>query len=115
MAARPGHNGHRAGGSREGDAGAGAKDGVDGSGRRGFTVTIFENPTFSLEGDVAARRFILDGPDEPAVLVGHSYGSVAISETGTHEAGSSLVYIAAFAPDKGESVRALIADPPPRR
>ncbi|GAA1846922.1 alpha/beta hydrolase [Asanoa iriomotensis] len=79
----------------------------------GFTVKIVQNPTLSLEGDVAATRFVLDGLDGPAVLVGHSYGGAVISEAGTHDAVAALVYVAAFAPDKGESVNTLIADPPP--
>ncbi|MFI6294671.1 alpha/beta fold hydrolase [Nonomuraea sp. NPDC050790] len=95
---------------------------VDGSGwqgvhddltRDGFRVHIVQNPTLSLEGDVAATRQILDGLDGPAVLVGHSYGGVVISEAGTHPNVAALAYIAAFAPDKGESVNSLIADPPP--
>jgi pimeloyl-ACP methyl ester carboxylesterase len=79
----------------------------------GFTVKIVQNPTLSLAEDAAATRFILDGLDGPAVLVGHSYGGAVISEAGTHEAVAALVYIAAFAPDKGESVNTLIADPAP--
>lgn len=95
---------------------------VDGSGWQavhrqlttdGFTVKIVQNPTLSLAGDVAATHFILDGLDGPAVLVGHSYGGVVISEAGGHDKVAALVYIAAFAPDKGESVNTLIADPPP--
>ncbi|MDX3107622.1 alpha/beta fold hydrolase [Nonomuraea angiospora] len=95
---------------------------VDGSGwqgvydqlaRDGFGVRIVQNPTLSLEGDVAATRQVLDGLDGPAVLVGHSYGGVVISEAGTHPNVAALAYIAAFAPDKGESVSSLIADPPP--
>ncbi|WP_405098316.1 alpha/beta fold hydrolase [Micromonospora sp. NBC_01412] len=95
---------------------------VDGSGwqavhrlltRDGFTVKVVQNPTLSLEGDVAATRYILGGLDGPAVLVGHSYGGAVISEAGAHERVAALVYIAAFAPDKGESVNTLIADPPP--
>ena len=79
----------------------------------GFTVKIVQNPTLSLAEDAAATRFILDGLDGPAVLVGHSYGGAVISEAGTHDAVAALVYIAAFAPDKGESVNTLIADPSP--
>ncbi|SCL30191.1 Pimeloyl-ACP methyl ester carboxylesterase [Micromonospora rhizosphaerae] len=95
---------------------------VDGSGwqgvydqltKDGFNVTIVQNPTVSLEGDVAATRWVLDGQDGPVVLVGHSYGGVVISEAGNHPNVAALVYIAAFAPDKGESVQTLIADPPP--
>ncbi|MEW2331958.1 alpha/beta hydrolase [Micromonospora chersina] len=95
---------------------------VDGSGWQavhrlltsdGFSVKVVQNPTLSLEGDVAATRYILDGLEGPAVLVGHSYGGAVISEAGTHPGVAALVYIAAFAPDKGESVNTLIADPPP--
>ncbi|WP_371782324.1 alpha/beta fold hydrolase [Streptosporangium subroseum] len=95
---------------------------VDGSGwqsvyddlaRDGFHVRIVQNPTLSLDGDVAAARRVLDALDGPAVLVGHSYGGAVISEAGTHPNVAALAYIAAFAPDKGESVNTLIADPPP--
>ncbi|MEV6040462.1 alpha/beta hydrolase [Nonomuraea sp. NPDC052116] len=95
---------------------------VDGSGwqgvydelsREGFRIRIVQNPTISLEGDVAATRQVLDSLDGPAVLVGHSYGGAVISEAGTHPNVAALAYIAAFAPDKGESVNTLIADPPP--
>jgi pimeloyl-ACP methyl ester carboxylesterase len=95
---------------------------VDGSGWQGvhdaltadgYRVSVVQNPTQSLEGDVEATQRILDELDGDAVLVGHSYGGVVITEAGTHPSVSALVYIAAFAPDKGESVNSLIADPPP--
>ena len=95
---------------------------VDGSGWRGvydalraddYHVSVVQNPTLSLEGDVATTKRVLDAQDGPTVLVGHSYGGAVISEAGNHENVSALVYIAAFAPDKGESVNTLIADPPP--
>jgi pimeloyl-ACP methyl ester carboxylesterase len=95
---------------------------VDGSGWQGvydvlkaggYHVVIVQNPTLSLAGDVAATHLVLDGLDGPAVLVGHSYGGVVITEAGNHEKAGSLAYIAAFAPDKGESVTTLLADPPP--
>jgi len=66
-----------------------------------------------LEGDVAATKQVIDAHDEPVILVGHSYGGAVITEAGTHPKVAALVYIAAFAPDKGESVNTLIADPPP--
>jgi pimeloyl-ACP methyl ester carboxylesterase len=74
---------------------------------------LVQNPTLTLQGDAEATRQILDLQDGPTVLVGHSYGGAVISEAGTHERVSALVYIAAFAPDKGESVNTLIANPPP--
>jgi pimeloyl-ACP methyl ester carboxylesterase len=95
---------------------------VDGSGwrgvydqlrARGHRVAVVQNPTVSLEGDVAATKQVLDDLDGQAVLVGHSYGGVVITETGSDPRVAGLVYIAAFAPDKGESVNTLIADPPP--
>lgn len=95
---------------------------VDGSGwepvyqrlrHEGFTVTIVQNPTLSLEGDVAATRLVLDAQDRPVVLVGHSYGGAVITEAGTHPKVSGLVYICAFAPDAGESVQALLEDRSP--
>lgn len=95
---------------------------VDGAGWRGvydilkgdgFNVSIVQNPTISLAGDVSATRMILDSQPGPAILVGHSYGGVVITESGTHPKVAGLVYITAFAPDKGESVNSLIANPPP--
>ena len=95
---------------------------VDGSGWRGvydhltadgYRVAVVQNPTLSLGGDVAATRQVLDSLDGPAVLVGHSYGGVVITEAGHHPNVAALVYITAFAPDAGESVSSLIADPPP--
>ncbi|MBG0851812.1 alpha/beta hydrolase [Streptomyces spinoverrucosus] len=95
---------------------------VDGSGWKGvydlltadgYHVTVVQNPTLSLSGDVAATKLVLDAQDGPTVLVGHSYGGAVISEAGNHEKVSALAYIAAFAPDKDESVNTLIADPPP--
>jgi pimeloyl-ACP methyl ester carboxylesterase len=95
---------------------------VDGSGwegvyhllkHEGFNVSVVQNPTLSLEGDVAATRQVLDKQDGPTILVGHSYGGAVVTEAGRHSNVAGLVYIAAFAPDHGESVSTLIADPPP--
>jgi pimeloyl-ACP methyl ester carboxylesterase len=95
---------------------------VDGSGwrgvydeltREGFRVSIVQNATLSLESDIATTHQVLDALEGPTVLVGHSYGGVVITEAGNHPNVAALVYIAAFAPDKGESVSTLIADPPP--
>ena len=95
---------------------------VDGAGWRGvygllkkdgFNVSIVQNPTISLAGDVAATSLTLDSLADPAVLVGHSYGGAVITEAGTHPKVTGLVYVTAFAPDKGESVNSLIANPPP--
>ena len=95
---------------------------VDGSGWEGvyklltrdaFEVSVVQNPTVSLDSDVEATLQVLDRQSGPTILAGHSYGGVVITEAGTHENVAGLVYIAAFAPDQGESVSSLIADPPP--
>jgi pimeloyl-ACP methyl ester carboxylesterase len=95
---------------------------VDGSGWRGvydilsndgYDVTVVQNPTLSLEGDVAAAKRIIDAQGEPVILVGHSYGGAVITGAGTDPNVAALVYIAAFAPDEGESVNTRIADFPP--
>jgi pimeloyl-ACP methyl ester carboxylesterase len=95
---------------------------VDGSGwakvyailkKDGYKVTIVQNPTTSLADDVAITRRAIALQDGPVVLVGHSYGGVVVSEAGSDPKVRSLVYIAAFAPDAGESVQSLIANPPP--
>ena len=74
----------------------------------GYNVSIVQNPTTSLADDVAATRLALARVQGPAVLVGHSYGGVVITEAGTDPKVAGLVYITAFAPDKGESVETLI-------
>jgi pimeloyl-ACP methyl ester carboxylesterase len=91
---------------------------VDGSGWRavhdllrqdGYHVAVVQNPTLSLEGDAAATRMIVDAQDGPVVLVGHSYGGAVITQAGTDQNVAALVYLAAFAPDKDESVNTLLA------
>ena len=79
----------------------------------GYSVSVVQNPTLSLDGDVAATRQVIDAQIDPVVLVGHSYGGVVVTEAGTHPKVTGLAYIAAFAPDTGESVNTLIANPPP--
>src|SRR5277367_5599439 len=95
---------------------------VDGSGweavsnlltRQGYNVSIVQNPTTTLAADVAATNQILDEQDGDVILVGHSYGGVVITEAGRHPKVKRLVYVTAFAPDAGESVASLIANPPP--
>jgi len=81
--------------------------------RDGYNVSIVQNPTTSLEDDVAVTKLILAAQEGPTILVGHSYGGAVITEAGNHPKVSALVYIAAFAPDKGESVGSLIKDPLP--
>jgi pimeloyl-ACP methyl ester carboxylesterase len=95
---------------------------VDGSGwqgvydaltKKGYKVTIVQNPTTSLADDVAVTRRAIDAQDGPVILVGHSYGGVVITEAGNDPKVESLVYVTAFAPDAGESVETLIANPAP--
>lgn len=95
---------------------------VDGSGWRdvydilnndGFNISVVQNPTASLQGDVSVTQLTLNEQAGPVVLVGHSYGGAVITEAGNHPKVERLVYITAFAPDKGESVNTLIANPPP--
>jgi len=95
---------------------------VDGSGweavhnileKDGYAVTVVQNPTISLQGDVAVTKRAIATQKGPVLLVGHSYGGVVITEAGNDPKVKGLVYVAAFAPDKGESVSSLIANPPP--
>jgi len=95
---------------------------VDGSGwegvykilsKDGYKVTVVQNPTISLEDDVAFTKRALAAQDGPAILVGHSYGGAVITEAGNDPKVAGLVYIAAFAPDAGESVSSLLAKPTP--
>ena len=79
----------------------------------GYNVSIVQNPTTSLADDVAATRRTIAQAQGPVVLVGHSYGGVVVSEAGRDPKVEALVYVAAFAPDKGESVETLIKNPPP--
>jgi pimeloyl-ACP methyl ester carboxylesterase len=94
---------------------------VDGSGwedvykilrKDGYDVSIVQNPTTSLADDVAVTRRVIAAQKGPVTLVGHSYGGAVVTEAGNDERVGALVYIAAFAPDKGESVGSLIKDPP---
>lgn len=80
---------------------------------RGFEVGVVQNPTISLAGDVAATRAVIEAQSNSVVLVGHSYGGAVITEAGTHPKVAGLVFVAAFAPDAGESVGSLSANPPP--
>ncbi len=95
---------------------------VDGSGwegvynilkKDGYNVSIVQNPTTSLADDVAFTKRIIAAQPGKSILVGHSYGGVVVTEAGTDPKVAGLVYIAAFAPDKGESVASLIKNPAP--
>ncbi len=95
---------------------------VDGSGwesvyniltKKGYHVTVVQNPTVTLDGDVAVAKRAIDAQDGPVILVGHSYGGAVISQAGTDPKVAGLVYITAFALDNGESVGSLLKNPPP--
>ena len=80
--------------------------------RDGYSVYVVQEPLTSLDADIAATRIVLDRSG-PAVLVGHSWGGMIITEAGSHPAARSLVYVAAFEPEVGESAGALQAKMPP--
>ena len=78
-----------------------------------YIVSIVQNPTISLAGDVAVTKRVIAAQNGPVILVGHSYGGAVITEAGNDPKVAGLVYITAFAPDRGESVSSLIKDPVP--
>ncbi len=95
---------------------------VDGSGWEGvykilkrdaYDVHVVQNATQSLADDVAATHAAIDAQGRPVILVGHSYGGAVITEAGSHPKVVGLIYVTAFAPDGGESVATLIANPAP--
>lgn len=79
---------------------------------RGFNVTIVQQPITSLADDIAATGRVLALQDGPTLLVGHSYGGIVITEAGHDEKVAGLVYVAAFQPDKGESLLGLASSKP---
>jgi pimeloyl-ACP methyl ester carboxylesterase len=80
--------------------------------QRGFNVTIVQQPIRSLADDIAATNRVLDLQDGPTLLVGHSYGGMVITEAGNNSVVAGLVYVAAFQPDKGESLLSLASSKP---
>ena len=81
--------------------------------KKGYNVTIVQNPLSSLEDDVNATNLALDKQDGPTILVGHSWGGTVITEAGNHPKVAALVYVAALQPDNGEnSVQWLQTAPP---
>jgi pimeloyl-ACP methyl ester carboxylesterase len=95
---------------------------VDGSGwegvykilkNDGYNVVVVQNPTITLADDVSVTRRAIDSAGGDVILVGHSYGGAVITQAGNDPQVTGLVYITAFAPDKGESVASLIAHPVP--
>jgi len=95
---------------------------VDGSGwegvynilkKDGYSVGVVQNATKSHADDVATTKQVIAAQNDSVILVGHSYGGAVITEAGNDPKVIGLVYITAFAPDRGESVQSLIKDPPP--
>jgi pimeloyl-ACP methyl ester carboxylesterase len=93
---------------------------VDGSGwqavhailsAQGYEVLVVQNPTLTLEGDVAATERVIGQARHPVVLVGHSYGGAVVTQAGDHSKVTAVVYLAAFVPDVGESIASLTAHP----
>jgi pimeloyl-ACP methyl ester carboxylesterase len=81
--------------------------------KKGYKVTIVQNPLSSLEDDVAATKVVLDNQDGPTILVGHSWGGTVITEAGNHPKVVALVYVAAFQPDNGETTVQWLQTAPP--
>jgi len=81
--------------------------------KKGYKVTIVQNPLSSLEDDVAATNLALDKQDGPVILVGHSWGGAVITQAGVHPKVAGLVYVAAFQPDLGESAFTWFSSMPP--
>ena len=81
--------------------------------RDGYEVLVVQNPTVTLKDDVEATRQVIARASKPVVLVGHSYGGAVITEAGADPKVRSLVYLAAFAPDVGETVFELATRPTP--
>jgi pimeloyl-ACP methyl ester carboxylesterase len=79
----------------------------------GYKVSVVQQPEISLAGDVAATNRIIDRQPGPVVLVGHSYAGAIITEAGRNPKVTSLVFVAAFVPDQGETLTALIKRTPP--
>jgi pimeloyl-ACP methyl ester carboxylesterase len=93
---------------------------VDGSGwsgvyrilkKDGYNVTVVQNPTITLDDDVAVAKRAIDAQPGDVILVGHSYGGMVISKAGNDPKVKGLVYISAFAPDSGDSVKSLLSHP----
>ncbi|MCY1739126.1 alpha/beta hydrolase [Ensifer sp. SL37] len=92
--------------------GSGWREASEILGRRGFNVTVVQEPLTSLGADIEATNRILDLQDGPTLLVGHSYGGMVITEAGHHSKVEGLIYVAAFQPDKGENLATLAGSKP---
>jgi len=81
--------------------------------KKGYNVTIVQNPLTSLEDDVAATNVVLDKQNGPVILAGHSWGGAVITQAGNHPKVAALVYIAAFQPGNGETALQWLQTIPP--
>lgn len=79
----------------------------------GLNVAAVQNPLTSIAEDVAATNRIINAQDGPVLLAGHSYGGAVITEAGNNPKVAGLVYVAAFAPDEGETLAGLAQNFPP--
>ena len=93
--------------------GSGWKDPYDILSNAGYEVLVVQQPTISLRDDVAETERVIARARHPVILVGHSYGGMVITEAGDNPKVRSLVYLAAYAPDAGESVSTLSEGPVP--
>jgi len=79
----------------------------------GYDVSVVQNTTLSLEDDVALTKQAIAAQEHNVILVGHSYGGAVITEAGNDPKVAGLVYVAAWVPDKGESISTLLKTLPP--
>ncbi len=77
--------------------------------KAGYNVKVVGNSNFGLEQDALTTQNVLDRLEGPCILVGHSYGGAIITKAGMSDKVAGLVYVAAFAPDSGETLGAIIA------
>jgi pimeloyl-ACP methyl ester carboxylesterase len=80
---------------------------------QGYNVSVASNPNLGVEADAASTKRVIDRQDGPCILVGHSYGGAIITVAGNHPKVAGLVYVSAFAPDKGDTLGALLSVYPP--
>src|ERR1700729_4350978 len=79
---------------------------------KGFHAVAVQNPLSSIADDVASTNRLINAQDGPVLLVGHSYGGAVITEAGNNPKVVGMVYVAAYAPDDGESFFSLSPAPP---
>jgi len=80
--------------------------------KKGYHVSIVQNPLTSLNNDVTETNSVINAQDGPVILVGHSWGGTVITQAGVNPRVAGLVYVAAFMPDKGENTVKWVAAAP---